>query len=644
MTSSGKTQKQQKKYIEQAQQFKESTGVGLEWILEQQRHLQSGSEPEFLTMRDIPLERATAFAAGGDPRILTDTPRWESRKVLETELGGLEPGSFVGFGQESNARSVILHSGQRKPRKGFIDRIKGIFNRTQTVTLDDLDYWVQGQGHYFRATTEKENTLTHESSSVELGFTAKESVFATEELQNLQSYWYKEKGNPFIGFVGGDTLRIIEGDPITSNTKYLRTKDWDQVGKGEVIVKPRKILASIPFEALENAVDTPITSLNQLLSNKRWRDIEIEVPRKLKLHSEQRSIDEINMLANELADVDEIEFLPDLPPKPPPPIKLLYPMQKPIAPTDDFANIGKDFFPTPHGSRKLSHRLEKWMDRQSERLQEREAKAKRQEEWIKPRGHGLGDYHSGEIKDHSGDSAKMLGIGAGISLGVGGAGYMIWKATQDDAIAEQTPVTIPQQSRNAPLTSQAQDPMPAMKNGAELIPGGGYIYMVQHGWTGKQYFGLSTKSATGRIQKHLTGRGSGAVREELLPFGGNYTSQDFITKQWYYPEITYYELAQEEINRIAKYNTQSTGYNRSPGGEISHPEFRYQYTDPQTQPDINSGQPAQTHTRVPQQIQESDKEKLMILLGEENLPDEVISRITEAVLEEIQARNDTQYF
>lgn len=117
------------------------------------------------------------------------------------------------------------------------------------------------------------------------------------------------------------------------------------------------------------------------------------------------------------------------------------------------------------------------------------------------------------------------------------------------------------------------------QKGKRLIPNGGYLYEVQHGWTDKRYIGISTRdpeAKTGRIHKHLTGRGSKAVAAELTTGGGQYTSHDFVTRKWHYPKISYFQLGELERERIAQFDTQNTGYNRSPGGEIHDPEYEYQ--------------------------------------------------------------------
>ena len=83
------------------------------------------------------------------------------------------------------------------------------------------------------------------------------------------------------------------------------------------------------------------------------------------------------------------------------------------ADVDDVVSVGPEL--------SFTQRLENWIDRKTsdalERAEVREAAGK-------TGGHGLGDYHSGEI---SGNKymigARELGIGAGVSVGVGGAVY-----------------------------------------------------------------------------------------------------------------------------------------------------------------------------------------------------------------------------
>ena len=117
------------------------------------------------------------------------------------------------------------------------------------------------------------------------------------------------------------------------------------------------------------------------------------------------------------------------------------------------------------------------------------------------------------------------------------------------------------------------------RKGAGIIPGGGYLYELKHGWSGKQYFGVSTNDPAGRRgrwQQHMSGKGSKAIAEELTLKGGDYTSQDFLAHKWHFPEgITYYQLGQWERKLIADFDTQRTGYNRSPGGEIRDPNYEW---------------------------------------------------------------------
>ena len=115
-----------------------------------------------------------------------------------------------------------------------------------------------------------------------------------------------------------------------------------------------------------------------------------------------------------------------------------------------------------------------------------------------------------------------------------------------------------------------------------VIPGGGWLYEVENMWSGKEYFGISSTSAVGRQQKHITGKGSKAIAEELQSSTFNesgepgYTSQDYNLYRWHMPGITFYQLAMWEKHLIKTRNTQEIGYNRSPGGEIRDPNYLYQ--------------------------------------------------------------------
>ena len=126
-----------------------------------------------------------------------------------------------------------------------------------------------------------------------------------------------------------------------------------------------------------------------------------------------------------------------------------------------------------------------------------------------------------------------------------------------------------------------EDQIMRRKLGA-VIPGGGYFYSVENMWSGMEYFGISAVSAVGRQQKHITGRGSKAIAEELqsttfMESGQpGYTSQDYNLHSVHIPGITYYGLAMLEKQIIKSRNTQETGYNRSPGGEIRDPNYVYQ--------------------------------------------------------------------
>ena len=120
-------------YVEQAQTFRETTGVGLAWAVQQQRDLRGVAkhyrdfwmpEPEFITLQDIPVADAAGFVAGGAPRLFVGSERdfrlvdTVSREVRARDLGGVEPGSFVDDMRNNIVDNTVgsvkldLHSGQ----------------------------------------------------------------------------------------------------------------------------------------------------------------------------------------------------------------------------------------------------------------------------------------------------------------------------------------------------------------------------------------------------------------------------------------------------------------------------------------------------------------------------------------------------
>ena len=138
-------------YVQHAQQFRESTGVGLKWMLDQHRYLQTASEPEFLTMQRVPIVEALAYADETGPQWITGRSKyaWDLKTIERSEMGGLEPGSFVSQGE---TQSIILHSGDlRQAGTDFNfsevqplnrrERFEGWMNR-QT---EQLDLYLEGR-------------------------------------------------------------------------------------------------------------------------------------------------------------------------------------------------------------------------------------------------------------------------------------------------------------------------------------------------------------------------------------------------------------------------------------------------------------------------------------------------------------------
>jgi len=104
----------------------------------------------------------------------------------------------------------------------------------------------------------------------------------------------------------------------------------------------------------------------------------------------------------------------------------------------------------------------------------------------------------------------------------------------------------------------------------------GYLYIGTNVVNQRQYVGLSTRDPEGkggRISKHLSGRGSSLIAEDLREgVKPHYFDFDVLA----FKDISYYDLAQYEKQFIEQLGTQDGGYNISAGGEIRNPNYQYQ--------------------------------------------------------------------
>ena len=103
------------KHVRVSQAFREKTGIGLKWLLDEQRYfgrLESETgfvvpgpmpEPEFITLENVPIERAVGRIEGEKPYLTQ-----QRRFVQPSEMRGYEPGSFVEL-YKLDIGSIELH-------------------------------------------------------------------------------------------------------------------------------------------------------------------------------------------------------------------------------------------------------------------------------------------------------------------------------------------------------------------------------------------------------------------------------------------------------------------------------------------------------------------------------------------------------
>ena len=95
----------------------------------------------------------------------------------------------------------------------------------------------------------------------------------------------------------------------------------------------------------------------------------------------------------------------------------------------------------------------------------------------------------------------------------------------------------------------------------------GWIYRLTHEPTGRQYVGLSASSAIGRINKHLTGKGSAEIADALR---AGATPDEFMREIYPLGETTFAEIGRAERYMIKASGSlvEQGGFNKTRGGEM----------------------------------------------------------------------------